>query len=169
MDDLIDKIETAFADVDYPGDDDLTNSKYGEEPAVLRDEFRGKSDRSKLDSDFLNYAPDNWGPGTALSFFSDDALRFYLPLYLIADIQGELWGGDPSWRLCMSVKGRGKRDKSGNMIWSSRDTFDKFDGAQASAVVDYLRWKMNTEDGNKDAIEEALENYWLQRGAENRH
>ncbi len=88
MNALIQKIEQAFANVEYSGDDNLTDSTYGEEPAALIEDFRGKTDWRALDPAFLNQAPDGWG--TALSFFSADALRFYLPAYLIADIRGLL-------------------------------------------------------------------------------
>ena len=64
---LIEQIEHAFADVVYPGDDDLTRSSYGEEPFALVNDFRGKTDWQQLDKAFLNQAPDGWG--TALSFF----------------------------------------------------------------------------------------------------
>jgi hypothetical protein len=81
---LIDKIVSAFAEVEYPGDDHLTNS-IGDEPEALIDDFRGKTDWRKLAPEFLNQAPDGWG--TALAFFSAEALQFYLPAYLIADIE----------------------------------------------------------------------------------
>jgi Family of unknown function (DUF6714) len=150
MEELIGKVERAFADVEYPGDDDLTNSTYGEEPAALIWEFRGKIDRTQLDAYFLNYAPNGWGSGTALSFFSDDAFRFYLPVYLIADIRGELWGPDPSSRLC-SFRER------------AQAKFAKFNAAQVSAVVTYLWWKLEAEGGHDETIEQALETYWLVR------
>ena len=172
MDELIEKIERAFADVKYPGDDDLTDSTVGEEPAALKEEFRGKTDRSKLDANFLNYAPDGWG--SALSFFSGNALRFYLPIYLVADIRGELWGSDPSVRLCASLTPGGEQVKiskmwgGGTMGERARETYAQFNAEQVSAVVAYLWWKLDAEDGNNFTIEQALENYWLEREAESR-
>ena len=55
------QIEQAFADVEYPGDDDLTDSLYGDEPEALAREFGGKTDWQLLDAEFLDQAPDGWG------------------------------------------------------------------------------------------------------------
>ena len=88
---LVEKIEVAFADVVYPGDDCLTDS-FGEEAEALEVEFRGKTSWKELAPDFLNKAPGGWG--SALSFFSAAALQFYLPAYLIADINGSLEIGE---------------------------------------------------------------------------
>lgn len=167
MKELIDKIEQAFSDVTYPGDDDLTDSTYGEEPAALVKDFSGKTDRQELDAAFLNQAPDGWG--TALSFFSGRALRFYLPVYLIADIRGELDGPDPVSRLCSSLTPRGETHKiaqvwgGGTMGERARSNFAEFNNAQVSAVVAYLLWKLDTAGGHATIIEQALENYWLER------
>ena len=111
---LIARIEGAFAAVEYPGDDNLTDSTYGEEPAALVEAFRGKTDWRALDAEFLDQAPDGWA--SALSFFSGDALRFYLPAYMIADIRGELKSSDPSFRLCSSVTPLGEKKKIAK-IW----------------------------------------------------
>jgi Family of unknown function (DUF6714) len=167
MDELISKIEHAFADVEYPGDDNLTNSRYGVEPAALVDEFRGKRDRDQLDVTFLNLAPD--GFGTALSFFSDDALRFYLPVYLIADIRGELDFPDPVPRLCWSLTPKRASQKiakqwgGGTVGDRDRATFAKLNAAQVSAVLAYLWWRLEAAGGHDEVIEQAIENYWLER------
>lgn len=167
MDNLIAKIEHAFADVAYPGDNDLTDSTYGEEPEALVKEFRGKTDRTQLDAAFLNQAPDGWG--TALSFFSANALRFYLPVYLIADIRDELECCEPAVRLCSALTPLGARQKiakrwgGGTMGNRARKTFARFDDKQVAAVVDYLKWKLEAVDGYDPTIEQALEAYWLKR------
>lgn len=167
MQDLIDQIEHAFADVAYPGDDDLTNSTYGEEPAALIKEFRGKRDRTQLTSAFLNQAPDGWA--TALSFFSARALRFYLPVYLVADIRGELEMPDPISRMCSFLTPLGEKKKipkrwgGGTMGDRARETFGQFNDAQVAACVAYLKWKLDSTGGNDLTIEHALENYWLKR------
>ena len=166
---LIDNIEQAFADVEYPGDNHLTDSTYGEEPAALVRDFRGKTDRQKLDAAFLNRTPDGWG--SALSFFSGDALRFYLPVYLIADIRGDLTCTDPASRLCSSLAQHGAGQKiaqewgGGTMPERVRADFAKFDAAQVSAVVAYLWWKLDAIGGQDLSIEQALVNYWLARDA----
>jgi hypothetical protein len=165
--DLIARIEQAFADVAYPGDDDLTDSSYGEEPAAPIEDFRGKTDWRALDSGFLDQAPDGWA--SALSFFSGRALRFYLPAYLIADLRGELMSADPVSRLCSSVTPQLESKKiakawgGGTMGDHARAAFALYDAAQVSVIVEYLWWRRETTDGYDLLIDQALESYWLER------
>lgn len=169
VDDLVTRIEQAFANVQYPGDNDLTESTYGEEPPALVEEFRGKDDWRKLDSGFLDQAPDGWA--SALSFFSSNALRFYLPAYMIADIRGELASSDPAIRLCSSLTPLGEKQKiakmwgGGTMGERARAEFANYDAQQVSAIVAYLMWKLESIGGYDPTIEQALENYWLEREA----
>ncbi|MCB1984410.1 MAG: hypothetical protein H6936_14085 [Burkholderiales bacterium] len=100
MDLLIAQIRNAFRNTSFPGNDDLTDS-FGEEAEALVAEFCDKTNWAQLDAGFLNQAPDGWG--SALSFFSGRALRFYLPAYLIADIEAKLVNPDPATRLCVFV------------------------------------------------------------------
>ena len=166
---LIDKITVAFEHECYPGDDHLTDSTYGEEPAALVEEFRGKTDWQVLDSQFLDQAPDGWG--SALSFFSYDALRFYLPAYLIADLSGELEQSDPSIRLCMNLTAQSEGRKIAK-IWGGgtlgerdRIGFSRFNRQQVSVVVEYLFWRLDSGVYNP-LVEQALEHYWLARQCE---
>lgn len=169
MKELIDKIEHAFADVRYPGDKDLTDSTYGEEPAALVEDFTGKTIWQDIDVAFLNQAPSGWG--SALAFFSARAFRFYLPAYLIADIRGELDGPDPVSRLCPSVTPLGASQKiakiwgGGTMGERATAEFAEFNAAQVSAVVAYLWWRLEAIGGHDLTIEQALEYYWLERDA----
>src|SRR5215469_13519814 len=94
---IVDQIAAAFDAVPYPGDDHLRNSNEGDEPFLLEQDFKGKSDWRALDSKFLDQAPD--GFATALSFFTHEAFRFYLPAYLIADLRGQLQRADPVFYL----------------------------------------------------------------------
>lgn len=167
MESLIGKIGHAFAHVTHPGDADLTDSTYGEEPEALVEDFRGRSDWRVLDAEFLDQAPDGWG--TALSFFSAKALRFYLPAYMIADIRGQLTTCDPAYRLCASLTPLGGQRKiarrwgGGTMGERARAEFAAYDAAQVSAIVAYLWWKLDSLGGHDEVIEQALENYWLER------
>ena len=170
MKELIEKIEQAFADVKYPGDDDLTSSTYGEEPAALVEDFTGRTIWQNIDVAFLNQAPDGWG--TALSFFSARAFRFYLPAYLIADIRGELDSYDPVSRLCTWVTPSEAKQRiaeiwgGGTMGERATAEFAELNAAQVSAIVEYLWWKLEAAGGHAPTIEQALENYWLERDAE---
>jgi hypothetical protein len=167
--DLIAKIKQAFAHVPYPGNESLTDSTYGDEPAALVKEFCGKTDWQTLDAKFLDQAPDGWG--SALSFFSGAALQFYLPAYMIADIGGKLLLTDPSSRLCSSLVSPVAENKiakvwgGGTMGERAREAFAHYDAQQVAAIVDYLWWKLASRDGYDPTIEQAMENYWLNRDA----
>ncbi len=169
METLIERIRAAFLEVEYPGDDHLTGSTYGEEPEALTHEFRGRDNWQTLTPDFLNQAPDGWG--TALSFFSAPALQFYLPAYLIADIQGTLTCGDPTTRLCafvtpqLETKKLAKMHGGGTLGDAARADFEYFTREQVSVITAYLWWKLEAE-GIDLMIEQALENYWLDREAQ---
>jgi hypothetical protein len=167
---LVAKVARAFADVPYPGDDDLTGSTYGEEPAALVEAFKGKNEWRELDARFLDQAPDGWA--SALSFFSANALHFYLPAYLIADLKGQLMTVDPALRLCMSLTPMGGAKKiakqwgGGTLGDRARSEFGTYTDNEVSAIVDYLRWRMALGNGHELTIEQALTNYWLPREAE---
>jgi hypothetical protein len=162
---LIEKIKMAFASVEYPGDQDITSSTYGEEPEALKREFIEKKDWRSIDSNFLDQAPEGWR--TALCFFSDRAFHFYLPAYLIADIRGELAEVCPEFHLCYGITARNKNDKIAE-IWGggtvgshARKRFDRFSTEQAVVIVNYLQWKLAIFEDTE--ITQALESYWLTR------
>ena len=100
------KIRDAFLHGSYPGDSRLRDSYEGEEPDRLEAEFKGKTDWRDLDAQFIDQAPD--GYGSALSFFSAEAFCFYLPAYLIADIDGLLERSDPVFHLCHGLDNESK-------------------------------------------------------------
>jgi hypothetical protein len=168
---LIAHITTAFANVVFPGDHDLTSSTYGDEPEALKRAFWGKTDWRKLDSAFLDSAPDGWG--TALSFFSDRAFMFYLPAYLIADLKNELASVSPEFHLTSVLLSKDAQTKvaecwgGGTIAQYALRRFDQFDGAQARAIVAYLRWKLAffRADFHYEYAEivQVLEGYWLAR------
>ena len=168
VDDLILQVRSAFADVAYPGDDRLTDS-FGDEPEALQEAFRGRTDWTVLDAEFLNQAPDGWA--SALSFFSGEALRCYLPAYLVADLEGTLMCGDPTTRLCAFVTPMMEGQKlakfygGGTRGEHARREFALFDVVQVSAIVAYLWWKLD-ETEYDPTVEQALENYWLGREAD---
>ncbi len=168
MQKLIAAIESAFAEGEFPGEDQLTDSTYGDEPAALIDEFRDQRDWRALTTEFLNNAPD--GFGSALSFFSAGALRFYLPAYLIADLEDRLISGnDPAFRLCNNVTPGGEKVKlaklwgGGTMGERDRACFDAFSAQQVAAIVAYLWWKLEQSGGHDEVIEQAMMHYWLPR------
>jgi hypothetical protein len=165
---LKDLIRNAFSKVDYPGDWCLRGSNEGDEPYLLEKEFAGKSDWRQLDPSFLDQAPD--GYGSALSFFSDEAFRFYLPAYLIADINGGLDRVTPVFHLTHGLTDDSKTEKVnprryGERTWfeTARYEFAVFDRAQAAAIVAYLEFMRERDEFSRAEIDQAIKNYWRDR------
>lgn len=161
-------IRKAFAGVEYPGDWCLRGSNEGDEPYLLEEEFKGKTDWTIIDPEFLDQAPD--GYSSALSFFSDGAFRFYLPAYMIADIDGHLKTVDVLFHLTHGLTDRSKTERLNPRRYSSRTWFEArsyrysvFCGSPAKAIVAYLEYKRETEDFNRDDIDQAIANFWRSR------
>jgi hypothetical protein len=165
-------IRSAFSKVEYPGDWCLRGSNEGDEPYLLEAEFKGKTDWSALDPGFLDQAPD--GLGTALSFFSDEAFHFYLPAYLVADIDGLLKQHDPSFQLTHGLDDASRNKKInprryGERTWfeAKRYMFSMFSRAEAVAIVEYLKLRRDRDEIASPNIDEALRNYWNERAGNN--
>ena len=162
------RIVAAFAALEYPDDWCLSNSREGTEPALLEAEFKGQRDWRALDAAFIDQAPD--GYGSALSFFSDEAFRFYLPAYLLADLDGKLQQANPLFALTHGLDdaSRGQQinpRRYGERTWFeyARYKFAVFDSAQRQAIAGYLAYQLENAEITgleKKQIREALHNYW---------
>ena len=163
------EIREAFLHCPYPGDSRLRESYEGEEPNLLEAEFKGKTDWRELDAKFVDQAPD--GYASALSFFSAEAFRFYLPAYLIAEIDGLLERSDPAFHLCHGLDNESKAElinplRYGTQTWFDYKTrrFAEFSEIQATAIANFLRFKRDTSlEFEVARINEALQNYWNAR------
>jgi hypothetical protein len=162
------QIEAAFAGVEYPGDWCLSDNREGTEPHLLERDFKGKSDWRSLDAAFLDQAPD--GFGTALSFFSDEAFHFYLPAYLLADLDGKLQRADPVFALTHGLDNNSRHGKInprryGERTWHdhARHKFALFNVEERRAIAAYLGYKLQAAEltqPEKTRIREPLQNYW---------
>jgi hypothetical protein len=162
------RIREAFGSVEAPPAGCLSNSREGDEPALLEAEFRGKTDWRILDAAFLDQAPD--GFGTALSFFSDEAFHFYLPAYLIADLDRALQQANPVFALTHGLDARSRdeqinRRRYGERTWldHARCKFAMFNAAERGAIAAYLAYWLEDDDitaFEKQSIREAPESYW---------
>lgn len=165
---IVAQISQAFASVEYPGDWCLRGSNEGGEPYLVEKEFKGKTDWRTVDPAFLDRAPD--GNASALSFFSDEAFRFYLPAYLIADIRGQLESCNPAFHLTHGLDDGTRDERINPRRYGERTWFDyarcklaMFDRKQAAAIVAYLKWKSEEDEYERAGIDEALRNYWYDR------
>ncbi len=90
---LIELIREAFSATDHPGDGFLLGSREGEDSDEAVDSFRGFTDWSAVDAATLDEHHD------ALSFLSEGGFRFFLPAFLIADLNDQLRTADPVFHL----------------------------------------------------------------------
>ena len=111
-------IRQTFSTVEYPGDWCLRGSNEGDEPYELEDQFKGKTDWQTLEASFLDQA------SGGLSFFSDEAFRFFLPAFLIADIGGGLCDVEPVYHLCHGLDDFGKVEKVNPRRYGERTWFE---------------------------------------------
>lgn len=165
------QIRQAFAAAHYPGDDRLRGSDEGDEPFEVERDFRGKHDWNSLSPQFIDGSPD--GLASALSFFSHEAFQFYLPAYLIADIDGQLERSDPVFHLTYGLERSSASTlvnprRFGDETWSDYvwQRFAGFTREQAAAIVAYLTFKRDlgdTLDTTRREIDDALKSYWNER------
>ena len=169
INEIITMIKEAFSGTEYPGDWCLKGSTEGDEPYLLENEFKGKDDWTILDAEFLEQAPD--GFGSALSFFSDEALHYYLPAYMIYDLQGEFEEIEVFQRLTHGLDDSSKNEcinprRYGNRTWYDEaiHKFSMFNKKEVTAIVAYLEFKKEYDeellDYEKEEIQQALKNYW---------
>ncbi len=180
---IIRKIHEAFGNNEYPGDAFLQGSFEGCEPDEEVGPFEGKTDWRTLDSNFLD------GHASALSFFSEAGFRFFLPAYLIADLQDKLSTADPLFHLThgfsdSSVKVPTKAGvltrKFGKSVlvnprrYGAMTSYDYaryrlsiFTKEEAGAIIAYLRYKYDSDSFgvDRDRIDGALTGYWIERAA----
>jgi hypothetical protein len=161
-------IRIAFLSVKYPGNWCLRGSNEGEEPYLLEDAFKDRNDWELLDAAFIDQAPD--GFGSSLSFFSDEAFRFYLPAYMIADIDGKLDRQSPVFHLTHGLTNSQQFKRVNPLRYGERTWFDSavhkyaiFNNAQSLAIIQYLSFCLKKDRDECVGIQQALSNYWLKR------
>jgi hypothetical protein len=168
--DVID-LKAAFVSVERPGNWALRGSDEGDDPYLVEQEFADKVDWRTLDAAFLDQAPG--GLSSALSFFSDEAFRHFLPAYLLADLDGKLHSADPLFHLVHGLDDASKNQKMnarryGDRTWfeSRRHRFSVFTTREVAAIMSYLTYKAETDEFGRDRIKEAIRNYWSERAAQ---
>jgi hypothetical protein len=180
---VIEHIRQAFSDTERPGDAFLQGSHEGCEPGESVAPFIGVADWSQLDPMVLDASYN------ALSFFSEGGFRYFLPAYLIADLEDRLQTADPVFHLTNGFfdkvveipagqriyeKTIGKSafvnpQRYGAMTWHdhARGQLSVFTREEAGAIVSYLEYKRDTEPHglNTEEINAALDSFWRDRAA----
>jgi hypothetical protein len=178
---VIDAIQSAFGENEYPGDDYLLGSREGIEPMEEIEPFVGLNDWTIVDPNFLDMHY------VSLNFFSEAGLRFFLPAYLIADLNGELETADPLFILVHGFSDLTVEHKVGSRIfvritgksalvnprrYGAMTFFDYacyrlsiFTREEAQAIVFYLKHRQDIDSVGmeREQIEAALNSFWLER------
>lgn len=180
---VIEHIRQAFRDTERPGDEFLQGSREGCESGESIAPFMGVADWSQLDASALDASY------TALGFFSEGGFRYFLPAYLIADLEERLQTADPVFHLTNGFSDRvvkipaGQRiyekrigksafvnpQRYGAMTWQdhARSQFSVFTKEEAGAIVAYLEYKRDEDSHglNAEDINAALDGFWRDRAA----
>lgn len=180
---VIEHIRQAFRDTERPGDAFLQGSHEGCEPGESVAPFIGVADWSQLDAEILDASY------TALSFFSEGGFRYFLPAYLIADLEERLQTADPVFHLTNGFSDKvvkipaGQRiyekrigksafvnpQRYGAMTWQdhARRQLSVFTREEAGAIVAYLEYKRDQDSHglNAQEINAAPDGFWRDRAA----
>lgn len=178
---VIREIQAAFINNEYPGDNYLQGSYEGSEPFEEVEPFKGQEDWMKIPSQVLDRH------AGALYFFSEAGFRYFLPAYLVADINNELLYADPLFHLIHGFSERSVEHKVETRVFVrkieknafvnprryggmtfydyARYRLSIFTREEARAIVAYLKYKMGSdpEDLNNEEIIAALKLFWYER------
>jgi len=178
---VIEKICGAFAGTEFPGAAFLQGTFEGCEPYEEVGPFQSRPDWRNMEADFLD------GHANALCFFSEGGFRFFLPAYLLADLNDQLHTANPVFHLThgftdtavkVPVQDRQFPLKTGRTLFINprrygaatfydyvRFRLSVFTREEAGAIVAYLRFKRDFDPSgnNRETIEAALQLFWLGR------
>lgn len=148
--------------------DPIANSIQGDEPLLTANAFADKDDWTILDGKWLDECPDGWA--TALNFLSDEAVCFYIPAFIAADIRGEFDRVEVRYHLTHGFDKLSFNQPiyglRGEQTWTSygRRRWSHLSVEQARVIVHYLEWCV-AERGLTSACgeAEALAAYWYDR------
>jgi len=166
---IVEEIRAAFPAIRPPLSEPLNNSSQGSEPLSIVTDFHDKDDWTRLDAKWIDEAPDGWA--SALNFLSHEAICFYLPAYLIADLHGRLERAEPSFQLTYGFDDltRDQRIRpQEDRTWTdyAKDRWARLTSCQVEAVVHYLEWRVANDPMRlESAVSEALDSYWRGRVA----
>lgn len=180
---VIDLIREAFRETSHPGDAFLVGSREGCEPSEVIAPFLGVADWSQVAAEVLD------ANSEALSFFSEGGFRFFLPAYLIADLEGQLQIADPLFHLTggfsdavvrLPTKARvyektiGKSALLNPRRYGAMTFYDYaryrlsiFTCEEAGAILAYLEYRRDSDSNGIDtfSITAALDGFWRKRTA----
>jgi len=181
-DQLIQLIRGGFAQTEHPGDGFLLGSREGDDGFEAVAPFRGVTDWSTIDPVVLDQHYD------ALSFFSEGGFRYFLPAFLVADVNDQLETADAVFHLASSFLDTVVRVPVGDQVLEKRIgksafvnprrygamTFEDyarfrlsvFTREESTAIVAYLEYRRELPDAiDVEDIDAALDRFWRDRAA----
>jgi hypothetical protein len=169
-DELKAQIQAAFSRVEPPGDWCLRGSDEGDEPFEVEEAFKGRHDWRALTPAFMNQP----ALSHALTFLSEEAMHYFLPAYLIADLDGLLREVNLVFFLTHGLDDRSRNQRInprryGERTWFDqlRYTFSIFGREEVLAIMAYLEFRHDRKDcPDPERIDQALRNYWQARAEE---
>ncbi len=163
---IIAQIRAAWNKLDPPFR--IVSSDESEEPELLNREFSHRPRIEEVTSEFLDQSPD--GYGSALSFFADEAFRYYVAAYMIADLSDALERADVVFALTHGLDDSSYAERInplrfGEQRWIDHATskFSMFDSAQLSSIIAFLEYKSVEDEFEAPSINQALIRYWRPR------
>lgn len=164
---ILSEIEAVFPARRVARFNPMVNSAQGDEPLLTDEVFADKDDWTQLDSKWLDEAPAGWA--TALCFLSDEAVCFYIPAFIAADLRGELQRVEPMFHLTHGFDNLSRDecpDPRSRATWKdyAEQRWSHLTCEQARAIVHYLEWRVE-KDGLQMTYDssEALSAFWYDR------
>ncbi len=180
---MIALIREAFSQTTHPGDALLLGSREGQDAFDAVEPFRRASSWKDIEPAVLDANYD------ALSFLSEGGFRYFVPAYLVADLNDELQSADIVFHLAGNFRDAVVRIPMGEHTLEKRIgrsvllnpkrygamTFEDyaryrlsvFTREEARAIVAFLENRRAVPDGlDAEAIDAALASFWLNRANE---
>ncbi len=168
VEDILDEIREAWPPEATPFR--IVDAYEGDEPRLLAEEFASGPRWDSLEPEFLDSTPD--GYGSALSFFGQEAFRYYIAAFMKADLEESLERVDPVFALTYGLSDAVRNEpvnpmRFGEQTWFhvKQAGFSLFDKRQVACIVHFLEFKESRCEFPDDAAEirQALLNYWKPR------
>ena len=159
--DLVQEIEAVFLKTPMPFETNLITSRQSDEEAEYALTFRGL-EWHKIHPDLLVECVE------ALNFFTAEALRYYVPAFMRA----HLYGYHDADAVFTLTHGFYKDEKIDALMSKypvnkfdsekyAREQLSLFSREERIVIIAYLRYIAQNDIYEKNAVDQALENYWL--------
>jgi hypothetical protein len=146
-------IESAFAEVSYPGDDRIAEHKDCPECDDVREHFRGATWRGHTVAELQQYQ-------SVLPLFTPEALRYFLPAFMLVSLGAWREADDIPFSILYMCLPSDPSEEAG-LKQHRRERFDIFTPRQREAIAAYLReWAVSDSpfvEAHADDIPRAID------------